>query len=42
MWAKHRPTLEAPIDGWKRKHDDTYYRTAIEKPKKPAPAKPRE
>jgi len=31
MWAKHRPTLPAPTDGWKQKHDDTYYRTAIEK-----------
>jgi len=31
MWAKHRPTLDAPTDGWKQKHDDRYYRTAIEK-----------
>lgn len=31
MWAKHRPTLPAPIDGWKQKHDDSYYRTAIER-----------
>jgi hypothetical protein len=31
MWAKHRPTLPAPTDGWKQKHDDSYYRTAIEK-----------
>jgi len=31
MWAKHRPALAAPTDGWKQKHDDTYYRTAIEK-----------
>jgi hypothetical protein len=22
MWAKYRPTLQAPIDGWKRRHDD--------------------
>ncbi|NQT89399.1 hypothetical protein HQ560_21705, partial [bacterium] len=36
MWAKRRPTLAAPTDGWKRKHDDTYYRTAIEKSHKPA------
>ena len=42
MWGKHRPTLQAPIDGWKRKHDDTYYRTAIEKSKKPADGKPKE
>jgi len=32
MWAKHRSTLEAPTDGWKQKHDDIYYRTAIAKP----------
>jgi len=29
MWAKHRPTLKAPTDGWKQKHDDTYHRTPI-------------
>jgi len=29
MWAKHRPTLRAPTDEWKQKHDDAYYRTAI-------------
>jgi hypothetical protein len=34
MWAKHRPTLKAPIDGWKQKHDDSYYRKAITKPQK--------
>ncbi|MGD0090913.1 MAG: hypothetical protein ABSE73_13430 [Planctomycetota bacterium] len=32
MWAKYRSTLQAPTDGWKQKHDDTYYRTALEKP----------
>ena len=32
MWARHRPTLEAPTDGWKRKHDDSYYRAAITRP----------
>jgi len=31
MWAKHRATLPAPADGWKQKHDDSYYRAAIEK-----------
>jgi len=31
MWAKHRPTLPAPTDGWKRQHDDAYYRTALTK-----------
>lgn len=30
MWAKYRPTLQAPTDGWKKKHDDTYYRNAIQ------------
>jgi len=36
MWAKHRPALAAPTDGWKQKHDDSYYRTAIEKSQRPA------
>jgi hypothetical protein len=31
MWAKHRPALPAPTDGWKHKHDDSYYRAAIAK-----------
>jgi len=31
MWAEHRAKLAAPIDGWKQKHDDSYYRTAIDK-----------
>jgi hypothetical protein len=30
MWARHRQTLEAPVDGWKNPHD-SYYRKAIEK-----------
>jgi hypothetical protein len=34
MWAKHRTTSAAPTDGWKQKHDDSYYRTAIEKSQK--------
>jgi len=29
MWAKHRPTLQTPSDGWRQKHDDSYYRMAI-------------
>lgn len=29
MWAKHRPTLQAPTDGWKQNHDDSYYRKAL-------------
>jgi hypothetical protein len=33
MWARHRSTLPAPSDGWKQKHDDSYYLTAIEKSK---------
>jgi hypothetical protein len=31
MWAKHRPSLPAPTDGWKHPHDDSYYREAIRK-----------
>jgi len=42
MWTKHRPTLQAPTDGWKQKHDDSYYRTAIEKSQKPAGGKAKE
>lgn len=34
MWARHRSPLAAPADGWKQKHDDTYYREAIEKGKR--------
>ncbi len=34
MWAKHRPTLPAPTDGWKQEHDDAYYRMAIERSQK--------
>ena len=36
MWAKHRATLQAPTDGWKQPHDDSYYRAAIEKSQKPS------
>ncbi len=31
MWAAHRAALGAPADGWKRKHDESYYRAAIER-----------
>jgi hypothetical protein len=32
MWARHRAGAGMPsTDGWKRKHDDSRYRTAIEK-----------
>jgi hypothetical protein len=31
MWAKHRPALSAPIDGWKHPHDDSYYQGSIRK-----------
>jgi len=37
MWARHRPTLPAPTDGWKQKRDDAYYRTAAEKSTAPLP-----
>ena len=30
MWARHRRTLKAPMDGWKQDHDDSYYRRAVE------------
>ncbi len=30
MWAKHRKNLSAPTDGWKRPHDDSYYRVALQ------------
>jgi hypothetical protein len=25
MWAKHRATVPAPTDGWRRQHDDAYF-----------------
>ncbi len=31
MWAKHRATLPAPTEGWRRQHDDAYYHAAITK-----------
>jgi len=34
MWARHRPALSAPTDGWKKKHDDSYYRRAVANPPK--------
>jgi hypothetical protein len=34
MWATYRPTLPAPVDGWKQPHDDSNYRAAIEKMQK--------
>jgi len=34
MWGRHRAgSGMPPTDGWKRKHDDSYYRTAMEKSK---------
>jgi hypothetical protein len=33
MWARHRSTLEAPTDGWRQRHEDRYYRAAIQKMK---------
>ena len=34
MWATHRTAPGMPpTDGWKQKHDDRYYRTAIERPR---------
>jgi hypothetical protein len=31
MWARHRPSLPATMDGWKQPHDDGYYRRALGK-----------
>ncbi len=36
MWASHRQRLEAPIDGWKHQHDDSYYRSALDKARRQA------
>jgi hypothetical protein len=32
MWSKYRTGLPAPTDGWKRQHDDSYYRAAVANP----------
>jgi hypothetical protein len=37
LWTKYRTTLAAPTDGWKQKHDDAYYRAAIEKSREAKP-----
>ena len=29
MWARHRASLAAPTDGWKRPHDEARYRKAL-------------
>ncbi|HSU55210.1 MAG TPA: hypothetical protein VLT36_14220, partial [Candidatus Dormibacteraeota bacterium] len=29
MWAKYRSSSDAPLDGWKRAHDESYYHNAI-------------
>ena len=29
MWAKYRSSSDAPLDGWERPHDESYYRNAI-------------
>ena len=29
LWEKYRPLCPAPTDGWKQKHDDSYYLNAI-------------
>ena len=42
MWAKHRPVLAAPTDGWKQQHDDSYYRTALEKSQPQGSEKPKQ
>lgn len=30
MWARYRPTLPAPTNGWQQSHEDSYYRAALE------------
>ena len=34
LWNKHRPLCGAPTDSWKQKHDDGYYRNAVERQRK--------
>jgi hypothetical protein len=34
LWTKYRPLCLAPTDGWKQKHDDSYYFNAVEKQRK--------
>ncbi|MGA2659873.1 MAG: hypothetical protein ABSH34_20410 [Verrucomicrobiota bacterium] len=34
LWSQYRPLCPAPTDGWKQKHDDSYYLSAIEKQRK--------
>jgi hypothetical protein len=31
MWLKYRSSVPAPTDGWKKPHDDTYYRVALQR-----------
>ena len=42
MWARHRPTLPMPTNGWNLPQDDTYYRNAIARSQAPAAGKPAE
>jgi hypothetical protein len=34
LWNHYRPLCAAPTDGWKQKHDDSYYVNAVEKQRK--------
>ena len=34
LWNKYRPLSSAPTDGWKRKHDDSYYLNAVARQRK--------
>ena len=34
LWDQDRPLCSAPTDGWKQKHDDSYYRNAVAKQRK--------
>ena len=43
MWAKYRTVPGMPpTDGWKKQHDDSYLRSAIEKAQKQAETKPKQ
>jgi hypothetical protein len=34
LWTQYRPLCPTPTNGWQQKHDDSYYRNAIEKQRK--------
>jgi hypothetical protein len=34
LWTRYRPLSAAPLDGWKQKHDDSYYLNAVAQQRK--------